>query len=73
MELSELTSDRDIENFIGEKWNNARGRWQDAQATEFYDKCFYPLVLKIEDMGKDARDVMRIGDAVRAKVDEIMR
>lgn len=27
MEFSELTSERDIEDFIGEKWNSARDRF----------------------------------------------
>lgn len=73
MTVSEITSDRSVNNHIEQKWNTARSRWNDAQATEFHDKCIYPLQMQVERMGKDARDAARCADAAQRQIEQIMR
>ena len=72
MRVSEITSDRSVNSHIEQKWDAARSRWSDAQATEFHDKCIYPLQMQVERMGKDARDAARCADAAQQRIEQIM-
>ena len=72
MRVSEITADRDVVNHIEQKWAAARSNWNDAQATEFHDKCIYPLQIQVEHMGKEARDAMRCADAMQQQIEQIM-
>lgn len=69
---SELSADKDIISTMGAAWNDVHDQWDDEQATEFFEKCFVPLVDKVEDIGKDARDLLRIADDAHEKIDAIM-
>lgn len=57
---------------MGQKWNVICEDWNDGQTSEYYEKCFLPLVGKVEEMGKHTRDLIRIIDDNRREIDEIM-